>query len=170
MAFKMKGPMFFGSAIKKYGKKSEPVAKMKGDLNKDGKMSDYEKNRQDAIDENMEKEGSGMNYGSPVKNRVTEGGKLVNHTHKDGSTHTYAAPKTRPDGTVAPGGTDEKGTITPATKMAHGSKDKKGGPKMKYGKKDPAPKMVHSGKKKKGGPKMKDKNPAPKMNYEKKKK
>jgi len=67
MTFKMRGPMFFGSALKKYGKKSEPVAKMKGDLNKDGDMSDYEKNRQDAIDENMEKEGSGMNYGKKAK-------------------------------------------------------------------------------------------------------
>ena len=74
MAFKQKSPMFFGSALKKYGKKSEPI-----------------------------------------KNRVTEDGKLVNHTHKDGSTHSYAEPKTRKDGTTAPGGTDEKGTITPAS-------------------------------------------------------
>ena len=176
MAFKMKGPMFFGSAIKKYGKKSEPMMKKETgedagakpdyiDLDGDGDTSESMKKAA------SDKKASGVNYGSPAKNRVTEGGKLVNHTHKDGSTHTYAAPKTRPDGTVAPGGTDEKGTITSANKMAHGSKDKKGGPKMKYSKKDPAPKMVHSGKKKKGGPKMKyDKKGGPKMMDDKKKK
>ena len=68
MAFKMKGPMFFGSAIKKYGKKSEPVSKMKGDLNKDGKMSGYETARQTAIEKNMKKSPSKM-YGkkTPAK-------------------------------------------------------------------------------------------------------
>tara|TARA_A100001201_G_scaffold104948_1_gene89863 strand:- start:37 stop:441 length:405 start_codon:yes stop_codon:yes gene_type:complete len=93
MAFKMKGPMFFRSAMKHYSSHKEymthdpsegpmsdkrhrhpnkptpnkPAPKMKGDLNKDGNMSDYEQNRQDAIDENMEKEGSGMNYGKKAK-------------------------------------------------------------------------------------------------------
>ena len=114
MAFKMKGPMFFGSAIKKYGKKSEPVAKMKkkdGDavmMKKDGVKPDYpdidgdgntsESMKQAAAD----KKGSGINYGKKMK---------------------------------------------PVAKMGHGEDDEE-----------------------KGGPKMKDKNPAPKMNYDKKKK
>ena len=148
----MKGPMFFGSAIKKYGKKSEPMMKKDAGAKPDYIDIDGDGNKEESMKEAAaDKQGSGMNYGSPAKNRVTEGGKLVNHTHKDGSTHTYAAPKTRPDGTVAPGGTDEKGTITPATKMAYGGKKKKGGPKMKYDKK--------------GGPKMK--NPAPNKIYDK---
>tara|TARA_R100000234_G_scaffold79101_1_gene49408 strand:- start:252 stop:482 length:231 start_codon:yes stop_codon:yes gene_type:complete len=66
-----------------------------------------------------------MFFRSAIKNRVTEGGKLVDHTHEDGSTHTYAETVTRKDGTVAPGGTDEKGTIKPAPKPAPKMYDKK---------------------------------------------
>ena len=51
MAFKMKGPMFFGSAIKKYSKKSEPMMKKETgedtgakpdyiDLDKDGNKTE----------------------------------------------------------------------------------------------------------------------------------
>jgi len=50
---------------------------------------------------------------SPAKTTVREGGKYVDHEHEDGSKHTYAPDKTRPDGTTAPGGVDTKGTITP---------------------------------------------------------
>ena len=118
MAFKMKGPMFFGSALKKYGKKSEPVAKMKK-KDDDAVMMKRDKMeaKADAVEGGMpsavadkvfkkkkDKEASGINYGKKMKN--------------------------------------------PAVKMGHGNdEEEKGGPKMKY-----------------------DKNPAPKKNYDKKKK
>ena len=74
MAFKQKSPMFFGSALKKYGKKSEPI-----------------------------------------KNRETVDGKLVKHKHEDGSIHSYAETKKDNMGRTVKGGTDETGTITPAS-------------------------------------------------------
>ena len=51
-----------------YGKDQKNPMPMLGDLDKDGKLSGYEKNRQDAIEKNMEKDAAPkMNYGSPVE-------------------------------------------------------------------------------------------------------
>ena len=57
MTFKMRGPMFFGSALKKYGKKSEPVAKMnkKDDDTVMMKRSDMEA-KADAVEGGMPSE------------------------------------------------------------------------------------------------------------------
>ncbi len=179
MAFKMKGPMFFGSAIKKYGKKSETKPMMKKETGEDdGAKPDYididgDGNKEESMKEAAaDKQGSGMNYGSSAMKHYSSHKEYMTHDPSEGPMSDKR--HNHPD--------------RPAPKMTHGGKDKKGGPKMKYGKKDPAPKMVHSGKKKKGGPKMKhnkpapkmydkkggpkmkDKNPAPKMNYDKKKK
>ena len=52
---------------------------------------------------------------SPVKNRETVDGKLVKHKHKDGSIHSYAETKKDNMGGTVKGGTDETGTITPAS-------------------------------------------------------
>jgi len=52
---------------------------------------------------------------SPVKNRETVDGKLVKHKHKDGSIHSYAETKKDNMGRAVKGGTDETGTITPAS-------------------------------------------------------
>ena len=61
-----KSPYKMGKAH--YGKDQKNPMPMLGDLNKDNKLSGYEKNRQDAIDENMEKDAAPkMNYGSPVE-------------------------------------------------------------------------------------------------------
>tara|TARA_Y100000401_G_C8256901_1_gene191214 strand:+ start:223 stop:711 length:489 start_codon:yes stop_codon:yes gene_type:complete len=81
MAFKMKGPMFFGSSLKKYGKKSEPVAKMKKKDDDTVMMKrDKMEAKADAIEGGMpsdvadkvfqkkkDKEGSGINYGKKMK-------------------------------------------------------------------------------------------------------
>ena len=54
-------------SMKTYGKGKNPI-EMLGDLDKDNKLSGYEKNRQDAIEKNMEKDAAPkMNYGSPVE-------------------------------------------------------------------------------------------------------
>jgi len=51
-------------AMKSYGKGKNPIS-MLGDLDKDGKMSGYEKARQTAIEKNT-KGGPKMKYGSPM--------------------------------------------------------------------------------------------------------
>jgi len=51
-------------AMKSYGKGKNPMP-MLGDLDKDGKMSGYEKARQTAIEKNT-KGGPKMKYGSPM--------------------------------------------------------------------------------------------------------
>jgi hypothetical protein len=68
MAFKMKGPMFFGSSLKKHGKKSEPMMKKDDgvkpdypDIDGDGDTSESMKKAA------SDKEGSSMNYGKKMK-------------------------------------------------------------------------------------------------------
>ncbi len=118
MAFKMKGPMFFGSAIKKYGKKSEPMMKKETgedtgakpdyiDLDGDGDKNESMKKAA------SDKQGSGMNYGKKMKPAPKMHKTMYNKDKKD----EKGGPKMKYG--------------KPAPKMVHGGKDKKGGPKMK---------------------------------------
>ena len=66
-----------------YGKDQKNPMPMLGDVNKDNKLSGYEKNRQDAIDETMEKDAAPkMNYGSPVEKYKDTKGSMATKKRK----------------------------------------------------------------------------------------
>ena len=76
MAFKMRygrqgPPMYDKSFATKYGdthmKKYKSHATLKGDLNKDGTLSGYERNRQDKIDESINKSKGGPTMKTPYE-------------------------------------------------------------------------------------------------------